>query len=170
MGYDIDDTDADANRTTTNWTSLGTLIQTTPLLPAAAPTMFENLPHEFLPFIYSSHTARCTTALEGTPTQPVIPEIAATPALYVYYSQGVQYILQQRLTKTRAPKTQNSTSGDRRGIKGKELDTFDGSNRDLYPAFVLQLTLFFSSNSHRYVDDISKIRAAGSYLRGHALS
>ena len=45
-----------------------------------------------------------------------------------------------------------------RGLKGKEPDTFDGSNRDLYPAFVLQLTLLFCSNPHKYGDDISKIR------------
>ena len=57
-----------------------------------------------------------------------------------------------------------------RTVKGKEPDTFDGHNRDLYSAFVLQLTLLFSNNPRRYADDASKIRAAGSYLRGHALS
>ena len=49
-------------------------------------------------------------------------------------------------------------------VKGKEPDTFDGTNRDLYPAFILQLALLFNNNHKRYVDDMYKIRAAGSYL------
>ena len=49
-------------------------------------------------------------------------------------------------------------------MKGKDPDTFDGSNRDLYPAFVLQLALLLAVTHAD--DDVSKIRAAGSYLRG----
>ena len=50
------------------------------------------------------------------------------------------------------------------------MDSFDSSNRDIYPAFVLQLTLLFSNNSRRYPNIISKILAAGSYLLGNALN
>ena len=158
---------SDAELTTNNWTNLMVLIETMPLQTSPSPTMFEAMPPEFLPVIYSAHTADCLSALK-TPLQPAIPEPAAAPALLAYFLQGLQYTLQQRLMAMSIPAP--SVDQESRDIRGKEPDMFDGTNRDLYPVFVLQLALLFNNNPHRYLNDICKIRAAGSYLCWGALN
>ena len=150
---------------TSDWGKLSIHIQANPLLPAQTPPLFDDLPPGFLPHIYLAHAAGYASAF-GTHSQPAIPESATTSALYAYFSQGFQYTLQQRLM----PVPTQTLLQEPRDIKGREPDTFEGTNRDLYPAFVLQLTLLFANNPHWYPDDIPKIRAAGSYLRGHALN
>ena len=58
---DIENSDADL--TMQNWTNLSVLIQANPLQVAGSPTLFEALPQEFLPSIFSAHAAGCTAAL-----------------------------------------------------------------------------------------------------------
>ena len=116
----------DIELTTKNWANLYALIQVSPLQPSPTPTLFEALPSELLAFIYFAHVTGCTSAL-GSPSQSTIPEPAAAPALLAYFSQGLQYTLQQRIAVMSTP-VQHQESKD---IRGKNPDTFDGTNRDL---------------------------------------
>ena len=122
----VQDTELAAN----NWVNLHALIQADPLRPGPAPTLFEALPPGFLSYIYFAHAKGCSSAL-GSPQQPTIPMPAAASALYAYFSQGFQYTLQQRLTLTASPPIHAPPQEPRDTIgRGKEPDTFDGSNRD----------------------------------------
>ena len=160
---------SDADLVTKNWNDLSAMLTTNPLPPEPSPTLFEALPPEFLQPICAAHAAGCASAM-GNNSHPDIPEAAAAPALLAYFNHGMQHPLQQRIASMRPPDVYVNPAVPAGAVKGKEPDTFDGHNRDLYSAFVLQLALLFSNNPRRYADDASKIRAAGSYLRGHALS
>ena len=126
----------DAIMTTSNWTNLCALLRANPLQPSVTPTVPEALLYEFLPYIHPAYIAGCTAAFGGSnanPRQFEIPEPAATPALYAYYSQGMQVVLQQRLANMQVPQTKGAQTvvvGEPQGTKSKEPDIFDGSNRD----------------------------------------
>jgi hypothetical protein len=154
-----------------HWRNLRDALNHTPLDPSPRPSIFNGTPADFVPHITMAHTCGLTSGISSTPTIPNMIVLANTSAAqecqWMYYDQGLQYGILQRLQAisgseaSRPPPRQPAP-------KSRAPEPFDGT-REKYSTFVLQLSLLFQNDPARYGSEGIQIRTAASYLSGGAL-
>ena len=121
----------------TNWRTLRDALNHTPLEPSPRPYIFTSTPNDFVPHVTMAHTYGLTSGISGTPTLPtmiVLPNTsAAQECQCMYYDQGLQYGILQRLQTLSGTETNRSRQP---APKSRAPDPFNGT-REKCSTFVL---------------------------------